>query len=284
MRTIKHIFTVICCIVLSHSVYSADELYHSELSSFAYINIPFSGDKAYTSPTFNFALTQTPTTHITSDGANYFNNFLINPNRKALLDVQFNLAEKHWSRFAVGGINSLVYDDVLYANGGGPSIDPKLLALGIGAGVGLYFLLDDDDDNPPHECSEGENGQEGFTSNLHEPCEEPEPCPPRNTLNADEPCPDPSDIRLKRDIVELVALENGIKLYSFRYLWEDTVYVGVMAQDLLEHESYKDAVVIQQSGFYAVHYERLGLQMITLEEWHLSQGNIYANYELAANL
>jgi len=42
-----------------------------------------------------------------------------------------------------------------------------------------------------------------------------------------------SDIRLKRDIEHLVTLENGIKVYAFKYLWEDTIRVGVMAQDLL---------------------------------------------------
>lgn len=270
IRAIKHIFTAICCIVISHSAYSADELYDSELSGLAYINIPFGGNKAHSSPTFSFIVTQTPTTDITSGISNDPSIFLSNPNRKALFDMQYDLAERHWSRFAFGGINSLVYDDVLHADGGGggPAIDPKLIALGIGAGIGLYFLLDDDDD--PHPCTEVLNGR-AVTLNLHEQCAPPPP-------------PNISDMRLKRDIVELVTLGNGIKLYSFRYLWEDTVYVGVMAQDLLEHESYKDAIVIQQSGFYAVHYERLGLQMITLEEWHLSQGNIYANYELAANL
>ncbi len=274
IRTIKHIIAAICCIVLSHSAYSADELYDSELSGLAYINIPFSGNKGHSSPTFSFTVTQTPTTNITSGIANDPSIFLINPNRKALFDVQYNLAERHWSRFAFGGINSLVYDDVLHANGGGPSINPKLIALGIGAGIGLYFLLDDDDDPPP----------------PPHPCTQPRPPPPPNgnfsTLNLHELCPPPnaSDMRLKRDIVELVTLENGIKLYSFRYLWEDTVYVGVMAQDLLEHESYRDAVVMQQSGFYAVHYKMLGLKMITLEEWHFSQLSIYSDHKIAANL
>ena len=271
IRAIKHIFTAICCIVISQNAYSADELYDSELSGFAYINIPFGGNEGHSSPTFNFAMAQTPTTNVTYGSENSLNPLLSNPNRKTLFDIQYDLSERQWSRFAFGGINSLVYDNVLHADGGGPAIDPKLVALGIGAGVGLYFLLDDDDDDP-HPCTEGRPQQNGraFTLNLHEECGAPQ-------------APD-SDMRLKRDIVELVTLENGIKLYSFRYLWEDTVYVGVMAQDLLEHESYKDAVVMKESGFYAVHYERLGLQMITLEEWHLSQGNIYANYELAANL
>jgi len=149
VRVIKHIFTAICCIVLSNSAYSADELYDLELSGLAYINIPFSGNKGHSSPSFSFAITQTPTTNISSGSSDYLNPLLINPNRKALFDIQYDLAERHWSRFAFGGINALVYDDVLHANGGGPAIDPKLVALGIGAGIGLYFLLDDDDDPPP---------------------------------------------------------------------------------------------------------------------------------------
>ena len=171
IRITKYIFTIVCCIALSHSAYSADELYDLELSGLAYINIPFSGNKGHSSPSFSFAITQTPTTNITSGIANDPSIFLINPNRKALFDVQYNLAGRHWSRFAFGGINSLVYDDVLHASGGGPSIDPKLIALGIGAGIGLYFLLDDDDDDPPnggdddppHECITPR-----FTLNLHE--------------------------------------------------------------------------------------------------------------------
>jgi Chaperone of endosialidase len=89
--------------------------------------------------------------------------------------------------------------------------------------------------------------------------------------------PPPSDMRLKRDIVNLVTLANGIKLYSFRYLWDDTVYVGVMAQDLLTHESYRDAVIITKAGFYSVDYEMLGLRMITLNEWNLEQHSIGTN-------
>jgi hypothetical protein len=40
-----------------------------------------------------------------------------------------------------------------------------------------------------------------------------------------------SDIRLKRDIAQ-VGEHNGINLYRFRYLWSDTTYVGVMAQEV----------------------------------------------------
>ena len=42
-----------------------------------------------------------------------------------------------------------------------------------------------------------------------------------------------SDARLKRDIDQVATRDDGLPIYSFRYLWDDEVYVGVMAQDLL---------------------------------------------------
>ena len=41
-----------------------------------------------------------------------------------------------------------------------------------------------------------------------------------------------SDIRLKRDVALVGRLDNGLGLYRYRYLWSDTVYVGVMAQEV----------------------------------------------------
>ena len=76
-----------------------------------------------------------------------------------------------------------------------------------------------------------------------------------------------SDIRLKRDIVLLGQTEQGIKLYSFKYLWSDQVYVGVMAQDLLENPKWQDAVITNPSGYYSVNYSKLGLEMVTLEQY-----------------
>jgi len=68
--------------------------------------------------------------------------------------------------------------------------------------------------------------------------------------------------------VTLVAtLENGIKLYSFRYLWSDERYVGVMAQDLLNNPVLRNAVILEPNGFYVVDYARLGLRMVTLAQW-----------------
>lgn len=77
-----------------------------------------------------------------------------------------------------------------------------------------------------------------------------------------------SDIRLKRDIHLLATLDDGMKIYSFRYLWSTTTYVGVMAQDLLENPAWRDAVVSQANGFYAVNYAMLGLRMASLNEWN----------------
>lgn len=74
-----------------------------------------------------------------------------------------------------------------------------------------------------------------------------------------------SDRRLKKDIVLLKVLENGIRLYSFRYFWSDQEYVGVMAQDLLA--SHPEAIYIDEFGFYGVYYNILGLKMAKIENW-----------------
>ena len=75
----------------------------------------------------------------------------------------------------------------------------------------------------------------------------------------------PSDRRLKRNIV-LLETRNGIKLYSFQYLWSDEYFVGVMAQDLLgtEHES----AVVERNGYYTVDYSKLGFNMQLLSEYN----------------
>ncbi len=76
-----------------------------------------------------------------------------------------------------------------------------------------------------------------------------------------------SDLRLKRDVTYLATLESGIKVYAFRYLWDDKVHVGVMAQDLLGSAATREAVSTMLGGFYAVNYEMLGLKMTTLDAW-----------------
>jgi hypothetical protein len=76
-----------------------------------------------------------------------------------------------------------------------------------------------------------------------------------------------SDERLKRDIAHVATHDDGLELYSFRYLWLDEAYVGVMAQDLLADPAKRDAVSLHPSGYYMVDYDKLGLHMVTLEEW-----------------
>ncbi len=77
-----------------------------------------------------------------------------------------------------------------------------------------------------------------------------------------------SDSRLKRDIRLLATLPDGMNIYAFKYLWSDTIHVGVMAQDLLENPAWRGAVVTQANGFYAVNYAALGLRMASIEEWN----------------
>lgn len=82
------------------------------------------------------------------------------------------------------------------------------------------------------------------------------PAPPRTRT---------SDMRLKKDVLHLMTLSNGIRIYKFKYLWSDTEYVGVIAQDLLKTRP--DSVVVDQYGYYRVKYESLGLRMVTYQEW-----------------
>lgn len=70
---------------------------------------------------------------------------------------------------------------------------------------------------------------------------------------------DGSDIRLKQDITQIGMTANGLPLYSFRYIGEDQLYSGVMAQDVLKHTP--QAVVMRRDGYLAVNYGMLGISM-----------------------
>jgi hypothetical protein len=78
-------------------------------------------------------------------------------------------------------------------------------------------------------------------------------------------CVLPSDIRLKCDIALLARLDNGIGLYRYRYLWSDIEYVGVMAQEVAE--IVPEAAILGGDGYYRVDYARLGLRLMTRDEW-----------------
>jgi hypothetical protein len=74
-----------------------------------------------------------------------------------------------------------------------------------------------------------------------------------------------SDVRLKRDIALVARLDNGIGLYRYRYHWSDTVYVGVMAQEVAA--IVPNAVVQGADGYLRVAYQCLGLRLLTWDEW-----------------
>lgn len=80
-----------------------------------------------------------------------------------------------------------------------------------------------------------------------------------------------SDNRLKKDIKYIQTLENGLKLYSFKYKQgisnSDNTYIGIMAQDL-NGLGLGDAVVTMPNGYYGVNYSKLGLRMATWDEWN----------------
>ena len=80
-----------------------------------------------------------------------------------------------------------------------------------------------------------------------------------------------SDIRLKEDIVPLMQLGNGLKLYAFRYRSSDhTVYVGVMAQEVQKIDP--SAVFYDRQGYLMVDYDRIGLKFMTWKEWQAKVG------------
>jgi hypothetical protein len=65
----------------------------------------------------------------------------------------------------------------------------------------------------------------------------------------------PSDKKLKNNIKHINTI-NGIKIYSFKYIWSHITSIGVMAQDLLDMPKYKHAVHTTNIG-YVVDYSKL---------------------------
>lgn len=64
-----------------------------------------------------------------------------------------------------------------------------------------------------------------------------------------------SDRRLKRDIREIgVRLMNGLKLYAYKYLWDDKELVGVMADEAM---AVRPDAVRNVGGYMAVNYGAL---------------------------
>jgi hypothetical protein len=78
-----------------------------------------------------------------------------------------------------------------------------------------------------------------------------------------------SDVRLKHDITPVGELASGLGLYRYRYLWSDTAYVGVMAQEVAA--VMPEAVQRGADGYLRVDYSRLGLRLQTWDEWVAAQ-------------
>jgi hypothetical protein len=73
------------------------------------------------------------------------------------------------------------------------------------------------------------------------------------------------DIRLKRDVAQVSRVAVGIDLYRYRYLWSDTIHVGVMAQEVAA--VMPEAVRRGVDGYLRVDYARLGLRVRTWDQW-----------------
>lgn len=69
----------------------------------------------------------------------------------------------------------------------------------------------------------------------------------------------PSDARLKTDVVRVGTTHLGLPLYHYRYIGDEAVYEGVMAQDVAV--MHPNAVRTLPLGYLAVDYGKLGLKM-----------------------
>lgn len=93
-----------------------------------------------------------------------------------------------------------------------------------------------------------------------------------------------ADRRIKTNVTEVGKLKNGIPVYSFKYMWDDRVRVGVLAQDLLERDDTKKAVLTHANGLLGVDYAALGLRLATFAQWEKSGiAALKADYKSAAD-
>jgi len=61
-----------------------------------------------------------------------------------------------------------------------------------------------------------------------------------------------SDRRLKRDIVKIGKLRNGLPVYSFKFLWSNEPQVGLIADDVIKVKPW--AVLTDKDGYLMVDY------------------------------
>jgi Chaperone of endosialidase len=74
-----------------------------------------------------------------------------------------------------------------------------------------------------------------------------------------------SDVRLKREVMQVARLDNGINLYRYRYRWGAEFYVGVLAHEVAA--IVPDAVFPDVDGFLRVNYRQLQMRLRTYQDW-----------------
>jgi hypothetical protein len=76
-----------------------------------------------------------------------------------------------------------------------------------------------------------------------------------------------ADSRLTTAMAPVGKLDNGLPVYSFRYVWDDQSWVGLLADDLQKRADTNSAVLILPNGLHGIDYKALGLRLATLEDW-----------------
>jgi len=69
------------------------------------------------------------------------------------------------------------------------------------------------------------------------------------------PGPGPSDIRLKENITKVGVTNDGINLYRYRFIGEETYEIGVIAQEV--QEIIPSAVFTGDDGYLRVDYGQI---------------------------
>lgn len=91
-----------------------------------------------------------------------------------------------------------------------------------------------------------------------------------------------SDRRLKCDIQPVATRADGLRLYTFRYIGDERLFTGVMAQDLLDDPRFAPAVHARAGGLMVVDYAALGLEVEDAEAMHEAGLAAIAIYEARA--
>ncbi len=91
--------------------------------------------------------------------------------------------------------------------------------------------------------------------------------------------PSVSDSRLKTDVTYLETLDNGIRIYAFRYKGQTEGFVGVMADDLLKDPRYAHAVTQGPNGFLVVDCGQLPVQLSNYKAMVPASDKVLSQFE-----